>query len=108
MELRKVWQAKKFQSEEAFKKAHAGELLNAHTQGTTGFPVKFELGLGPALDNYEGARQKKKDGDATKYLGKSKEIVAKYKKRIEDHRNELGTAYQPLHDGIAHLEQHLK
>lgn len=108
MTMREVWQTRKKESEEAFKKAHAHELLNVHNQGVTGYPVKFELGLGPALKNLESAQKSKKPADVQKYLGKSKEIVEKYKGRIDKNKTALGTAYEPLHKGIAYLEGVLK
>jgi hypothetical protein len=108
MTLRQVWQTRKEESEEAFKKAHAGELLNVHTQGLTAFPIKFELGLGPVLDNLESAQKKNKAADVQKYKGKAKEIVGKYKTRITGKKTELGTAFEPLNKGITHLETALK
>jgi hypothetical protein len=106
MTLREVWQTRKHESEEAFKKAHAGEVLKAHTDGVTGYPLKFELGLGPALDSFESAKKKKKD--EKKFLDKAKDIVGKYKIRVEGKKTELGTAYEPLHKGITYLEAGLK
>jgi hypothetical protein len=108
MTLREVWQTRKHESEEAFKKEHAHEVLKAATEGVTGYPLKFELGLGPALDNFESAKKKKKELDEKKFLGKSKEIVGKYKTRIDKSKTELGTAYEPLHKGITYLEAGLK
>jgi len=108
MTHREVWQARKHESEEAFKKAHAHELLDAPTKGVTGYPLKFDLGLGKQLDSFEAAKKKNKPADVTKYLGTSKGIVGKYKTRIEGKKTELGTAYEPLKQGITHLEAGLK
>ncbi len=108
MTLRTIWQTKKEESEEAFKKAHAGELLDVHTQGLTPFPIKFELGLGPVLDNLEAAQKKNKAADVLKYKTKAKDIVGKYKTRVNGKKTDLGAAWAPLNAGIAHLEGALK
>jgi len=108
MTLREVWKTRKEESEEAFKKAHAKELLNVHSEGLTPYPIKFELGLGPVLDNYESAAKKNKPADVTKYKTKAKEIVGKYKTRVNGKKTELGTAFEPLNKGILHLEGALK
>jgi hypothetical protein len=108
MTLRQVWQTRKEESEEAFKKAHAHELHNVHTEGLTPFPLKFELGLGPALDSFESAQKKNKAADVQKYKTKAKDIVGKYKTRIAGKKTELGGAYEPLNKGILHLEEALK
>jgi len=109
MSLRKTWQAHKESSEEAFKKAHATEMLKVHTEGLTPYPIKFDLGLGPALDNLESAQKKNKAADVAKYKQKAKDIVGKYKTRINGKKNELGpTAVAPLNTGILYLENQLK
>lgn len=108
MTLRQVWQTRKEESEEAFKKLHAKEVLKVHTEGLTPYPVKFDLGLGPALDSMESAQKKNKPADVTKYKGKAKEIVGKYKTRASGKKTELGPAWEPLNKGIAHLENALK
>jgi hypothetical protein len=108
MTLRQEWQTRKEESEDAFKKAHARELLDVHTQGLTAFPIKFELGLGPVLDNLESAQKKNKPADVQKYKAKAKEIVGKYKSRVAGKKTELGAAFEPLNKGITHLEAALK
>src|ERR1700722_19637746 len=108
MALRKDWQTRKEEAEDAFKKAHASELLDVHTQGLTPFPIKFDLGLGPVLDNLESAQKKNKAADVQKYKGKAKEIVGKYKSRVSGKKTELGAAFEPLNKGITHLETALK
>jgi hypothetical protein len=108
MALRKEWQARKEESEEAFKKAHARELLDVHTHGLTPFPVKFELGLGPVLDSLESAQKNNKPADVQKYKTKAKDIVGKYKTRVTGKKTELGAAFDPLNRGITHLEAALR
>jgi ribosome-binding protein aMBF1 (putative translation factor) len=108
MTLREAWKTKKKESEEAFKKEHAKEVLKVHTDGLTPYPIKYDLGLGPALENLESAQKKKKDADIKKYLDKSKEIVGKYHTRIENNKDALGTAYKAVHDGIEYLQKILK
>lgn len=108
MSLRQIWQTKKKQSEEAFKKAHAKELLNVHSEGLTPYPVKFELGLGPVLDSLESAEKKNKTADVTKYKKKANDIVDKYKTRVDSKKTELGPAFGPLNEAITHLEGALK
>ncbi|HEX3744149.1 MAG TPA: hypothetical protein VHW09_09475 [Bryobacteraceae bacterium] len=108
MTLREVWKTKKKESEEAFKKEHAKELLKVDTEGLTPYPVKYELGLGPALDSYEAAKKKNKAADIKKYLDKSKEIAGKYHTRIEGKKTELGKAYPAAHEGIDYLIKNLK
>jgi hypothetical protein len=106
--LRDVWKTKKMLSEEEFKKEHAREVLKVHTEELTPYPIKYELGLGPALDNYESAKKKNKAADIKKYLDKSKEIAGKYNTRIENNKAKLGKAYQPAHDGIKYVLDNLK
>jgi hypothetical protein len=108
MTNREVWQTRKTESENAFKKEHAGELLNVHKQELTAYPVKFDLGLGPVLKNLDDAQKNKKTTDAEKHKGKAKEIVGKYKVRINGKKTELGTAFGPLSQGITYLEGVLK
>ena len=108
MTPRDVWKTKKKESEEAFKKEHAAEVLKVHTDGLTPYHIKFELGLGPVLDNLDKAEKGKKPADIKKYKEKAKEIVGKYKLRIEGHKTELGKAYPPVHEGITYLENQLK
>jgi hypothetical protein len=107
-ELRDKWKASKDAALTAFKKDHALEVLDVDMAGVTGFPFKFELGLGPVLDSYESAKKKNKTADVQKYLAKSKEIVGKYKTRVTNKKGELGGAYEPLNKGILYLEAHLK
>jgi hypothetical protein len=108
MTNREVWQTRKTEAENAFKKEHAGELLDVHRQGLTAYPVKFELGLGPVLKNLDDAVKNKKATDVQKYKLKAKEIVGKYKVRINGKKTELGTAFEPLNHGITYLETALK
>jgi hypothetical protein len=106
--MREVWQTRKKESEEAFKKAHAAELLNVHQQGLTPYPVKFDLGLGPMLKSLEAAQKDKKLNDVTKYKGKAKEIVGKYRTRTNTAKTALGPAWEALDKGLTYLEGLLK
>ena len=48
--------------------------------------------MGPVLNSLESAPKNKQAADVQKYMGKAKEIVGKYKLRIDGKKTELGTA----------------
>jgi len=79
-----TWKAFKLKAEDEFKKEHAKELLNAHKDGVTGFPLKFEKGLSPVLDKLAAAQKNKKDKDIQTHTAKAKEIIGIYQGRIDN------------------------
>jgi hypothetical protein len=97
-----TWKAFKLSAEEKFKKEHAKEVLTSHTQGVTGFPVKFELGLSPAMNSLDSALKSKKQADIVKYTKKVKEAVDKYQERIDKSETKkiLGGAWADLDKGL--------
>ena len=101
------WKAFKLKAEDVFKKEHASEVLNAHKDGVTGFPVKFPLGLSPVLVNLESARKKNKAEDVKKNVAKAKEIVGKYQILIDGKKKELGGVYAYLNNGLAEVKKSL-
>ena len=96
------WKALKLKAEETFKKEHSADLLHAH-EGVTGFPVKFPLGLSPAMVSLDSAIKGKKQNDIVKYTSKVKEIVGKYQALIDNPKTkkELGGAWADLNLGLA-------
>ena len=102
------WKAFKLNAEDTFKKEHAKELNNVHMDGVTGFPVKFDLGLSPVLNNLASARKNNKPADIQKYITKGKEILGKYQTRIDGKKKELGGAYAILNTGLTTVTNTLK
>jgi hypothetical protein len=108
MGLRSDWQTKKKESEDKFKAEHAKELLQVHTQGLTPYPLKFDLKLGPTLDDLEKAQKANKPADVTKYKTAVQKIVGQYKTRISGKTKELGGAKKALDEGISRIEKATK
>lgn len=106
-DLRKTWGAYKFKSEDVFKKAHAKELLSADNKQMTGYPIKFDKDLGPALDKYEAAVKAKKPADQKTAKDKATVAITEYKKRISASKKVLGAAAEPLETGLKAVEKGL-
>lgn len=106
-DLRKLWQAYKFKSEDEFKKAHAKELLSVDTKGVTGYPIKFDKDLGPALDKFEAATKAKKPADQQQARQKARVALAEYRKRVNEKKGILGGAAGPLETGIKEIDKRL-
>ena len=84
-----------------FKTDHALEMQNAHV-GLTPFPVKFELGLSPALKSLASARKSKKDIEINKHKAKGLLAYNAYRHRIDEAKTKqiLGKAWADLDKGL--------
>jgi hypothetical protein len=92
-----------------FKADHAMEMQKAH-EGITPFPVKFELGLSPALKSLASARKSKKDTEINKYKAKGLTAYNAYRHRIDEGKTKqiLGKAWNDLDSGLKEVHKLLQ
>jgi hypothetical protein len=94
--LRKTWTHAKKLGEAAFKQQPVDRerVLNAHVEGLSPFPLKFDKNLGPTLDSLEKARAANKAG-VNKYSDAAKSVMAVYGKQV-DGSKDLGKPAKQL------------
>jgi hypothetical protein len=92
-----------------FKTDHAADMNNAHVD-VTRFPVKFELGLSPALKSLASAKKSNKATDIEKYKKKGLTAYNAYRQRIDASttKKELGKAWTYLDAGLKEVHKLLQ
>jgi len=104
------WSTYKEAALRQFKTDHASEMKNAH-EGITAFPVKFELGLSPALKSLASAKKSNKATDIQKYKTNGLKAYNAYRQRIDDANTKktLGTkAWTYLDTGLKEVHKLLQ
>jgi hypothetical protein len=66
-------------------------------------PIKFNKGLGPALDDLTKAHGANKSADVTKYSKKAQEAIRNYQDQINAKANDLGAEGKALLTRLARL-----
>jgi hypothetical protein len=103
------WSTYKEAALRQFKTDHASDMQHAH-EGITAFPVKFELGLSPALKSLASAKKSNKAADIQKYKQKGLAAYNTYRHRIDDTNTKkiLGKAWTYLDTGLKEVHKLLQ